>query len=202
MEDRERIADAIAKTAEYVGRTMSPATIASMAADLGEYDTQDVLHALKRCWRELKVRFSFADILERIPQRGLSVEQAWNIAIEARIWEDGHTIVIPEAIMTAFPLSLWNEGDKVGSRMAFKEAYPKMLEEYGEKVMVSLGFDAEGREPALQEAVRRGLLPAAHAQVLLPHATFTDETPAALPSPRDGEMLQIADGLDLGDILK
>ena len=43
--------------------------------------------------------------------------------------------------------------------MAFKAAYPERLAQCGDEVFVSLGWDAEGRRTAIQEAVRTALLP-------------------------------------------
>ena len=62
------IEQAIALTAEMVGRKLSPEAIAAMTMELSERPRQEVLNALRQCCRECKDgRFSLANVLERMP---------------------------------------------------------------------------------------------------------------------------------------
>ena len=71
------IEQAIALTAEMVGRKLSREAIAAMTMELSEHPKQAVLDALRRCWRECKDgRFSLANVLERLPgyeKRSMSI---------------------------------------------------------------------------------------------------------------------------------
>ena len=96
-----------------------------------------------------------ADLIARLPHQPPGPERAWALAVAAKLWDEGATVVIARAIFAAFPFALWP--DQVAARMAFKEAYPETLREYGEAVFVSLGHDVEGRAPVIAEAVQRGL---------------------------------------------
>ena len=82
---------------------------------------------------EHKGRLSLAVIIERLDANGLGVDAAWELAVRARLWDDDATIVIPAAIIQAWPHALWKAGDKVGARMAFKDAYPERLDDCGDE---------------------------------------------------------------------
>ena len=73
-----------------------------------------------------------ADLIARLPNQPPGSEQAWEMAVAAKLWDEDATVVIPQAIFTAFPFALWP--DTVAARMAFKEAYPEALREHGEAV--------------------------------------------------------------------
>lgn len=167
-EQRKNIARGLAITAEVCGSQLSEGAIAVMVEELSTYDPEDVSEALRRVMVEHKGRLSLAVIIERLDAaKGLGVDAAWELAVRARIWDDDTTIVIPTAILQAFPLAIWNTGDKVGARMAFKDAYPQRLAESGDGIFVSLGSDPEGRISAIDEAARNGLITEAKASALL-----------------------------------
>ena len=138
--------------------------------------------------REHKGRLSLAAIIERIddPNAPMGADQAWAIAVNARIWDEEATLVVPTAILQAFPMALWNTGDKVAARMAFKEAYPGRLAECGDEVFVSLGWGKEGRIAVVQEAVRAGLITHERGAALLP------EPEVAGPKAEQRELLSMA----------
>ena len=166
----EKLIDMLVLTAEICGTDLKATAAALMAKDLEDYELSLIEKALTKVRRENKGRLSLAAIIECIddPKAPMGVDQAWAFAVAARIWDEEATLVIPRAILQAFPLALWNTGDKVAARMAFKDAYPKCLAECGDEVLVSLGWDAEGRRSAIDEAVMNGVITQARASKLLP----------------------------------
>ena len=108
-----------------------------------------------------------ADLIARLPHQPPGPEEAWALAVQAKLWDEAATVVIAQAIFAAFPFALWP--DQVAARMAFKEAYPEALREHGEALFVSLGHDVKGRAPVIAEAVQRGLITAERARQLLPN---------------------------------
>ena len=142
-----------------------------MAEDLSAYPDEDVRRALKRCRLECKGRFTTADAVDRLPDRPMGADAAWDIAMRARIWDEDATLVVPRAIFQAFPFGIWGEGDKVGARMAFRDAYPAKLAAHGDAIEVSLGLDVRRRIPAVLEAMRTGLIAEPTARRMLPQLT-------------------------------
>ena len=102
--------------------------------------------------------------------------------MEACLWDENRTVVVPKAVFAAFPFAIWAAGDKVGARVAFRERYPERLAEHGQAVHVSLGWDATQREPTVREAVESGRLSRAQAQAVLPHLDL--DAPAQLEGPQ------------------
>ena len=183
----EKLIDMLVLTAEICGTDLKATAAALMAKDLEDYGLGEIEKALTKVRRENKGRLSLAAIIERIddPNVPPGADQAWAIAVAARVWDDELTLVIPQAIFQAFPLALWKTGDRVGARMAFKAAYPQCLAECGDEVFVSLGWDAEGRRTAIDEAVRNGYITQARANKLLPKPAEDDEE-----DPRLHEMIK------------
>ena len=181
-EQRKNIARGLAITAEVCGSQLSEGAIAVMIEELATYESEDVSEALRRVMREHTGRLSLAVIIERIDEgKGLGVDAAWELAVRARIWDQGITLVIPKArSLQSWPPALWNVGDKVAARLAFKAAYPKYLADLGDEVFVSLGWDAEGRRTAIEEAARNGVITQAHAAKLLPDPEITDPKSRAM----------------------
>ena len=164
----KNIARGLAVTAEVCGSELSEGAIAVMVEELATYEPEDVSEALRRVMVEHKGRLSLAVIIERLDKaKGLGVDAAWELAVRARVWDNDITVVIPSAIIQAWPYALWSAGDKVAARMAFKAAYPQRLAEMGDEVFVSLGYDPEGRIQAIEEAARNGVITEAKASALL-----------------------------------
>ena len=68
-----------------------------------------------------------ADIIRHLPADRnpiMGADAAWEVAMKSRLWDEDATIVVPAAVLMAFPFGIWGMGDKVGARMAFKDAYP------------------------------------------------------------------------------
>ena len=185
MNPKNRIAEAVAVVAELTGTELSTAAMRVMVEDLAEYPTTDVLAALQRCRRECRHRLTLADALERLPNQPPGPDGAWAIAVAARPWDEDATLVLPRAIFESFPFALWP--DRVAARMAFKDAYPEKLERYGDEVFVSLGHNAQGRETAILDAVRRGLVSREAAIEKLPHLSED-----RLPPPPSGALAEAA----------
>ena len=168
--ERERLVKLVAVTAEAIAAKVSPDAIAIICADLddGGYADSDINAAMARVRRECKGRLPLADILERLPNQPMGADAAWNKALEARIWDEDTTVILPRAICASFPHELWNQGDKIGARMAFKDIYPQARQTWGEKIQVSPGWDRKNVRPALQAAVEKGLLSLERAMMYLP----------------------------------
>ena len=195
-EKRANIVRALAETAEVCGSQLSENAQAIMADELDAYGFEDVTKALKRVMREHTGRLSLAAIIERLDEaKGMGVDAAWELAVRSRIWDEQATLVIPRAIIQAWPHAIWGAGDKVGARMAFKDAYPQRLAEMGDEVFVSLGWDAEGRQAAIEEAVRNGVITQARADRFrgLPAAHERKQIAQSKPT----SVADIANGMDL-----
>ena len=168
--DKQALLRGIGVTAELVGTPLSADAIEIMANDLMELAANDgdIVTALIRVRREHKGRLSLAVIIENLPNRPPKAEAAWDAAMQARIWDESLTTVIPEAIFVSFPFSIWNQGDRIAARMAFKESYPAHLQKHGGHMAVILGNDLEGRAPIVLAALRDGIISRNHARAVLP----------------------------------
>ena len=169
--DKQGILRGLGVTAELLGTPLSTDALEVMANDLIELaETEnDVLVALMRVRREHKGRLTLAAILERLPNRPMDADAAWDIAMRSKLWDEDATIVLPQAIFCAFPFAVWNTGDKVAARMAFKANYPECARKSGDAVEISLGSAAGEREPAIIEALRANMITADQAKAELPH---------------------------------
>ena len=126
-----------------------------MAEELSGYGVGGRVQSSQRVIREHTGSLSLAVIMDRLNEaKGRGVDAAWELAVRSRIWDDEITLVIPQAILHAWPSALWNAGDKTGARMAFKNAYPEYLAVCGEEVFVSLGWDPEGRHSGHRGSTR------------------------------------------------
>lgn len=107
-------------------------------------------------------------------------DEAWSIALQSQ--DEAMTVVWNDEIASAFAVArpILERRDETGARMAFRQSYERMVIEARRqrrpvKWMASLGTDPAMRETALTAAVTGGLLPAPHAQLLLPPPA--NETP-------------------------
>ncbi|MCE2519846.1 MAG: hypothetical protein J4G15_08475 [Alphaproteobacteria bacterium] len=81
----------LAATAEVIGSTLSEDALAIMETGLERWPAGEVAHALHRVRSECRGRLALADVLERIPawkqSRLQSVDEAWEQALAARMWD-------------------------------------------------------------------------------------------------------------------
>lgn len=169
--DRERLLEAVAVTAEMTATELSKAAARMFANDLAVYPVDQVLGALTRCRRELKGRLTLASVIERLDDGRPGVEEAWAMLP----MNEDVTVVWTDEMVQAWGIAapLLTDGDRITARMAFKEKYTQLVQEARTerkpvKWTPSLGRDARGREAALTEAVRLGRLGASHVAGLLP----------------------------------
>ena len=87
---------------------------------------------------------------------------------------------------------LLDRGDEIAARMAFKECYQRLCQSARDRCTpvswsVSLGWDAQGREPVIRAALERGRLTAQQATVYLPNFEATEvlEPPAEVKALAD-----------------
>lgn len=175
------LAEAVKGTYAAVGQEMTDMQLALTVADLSEYPPENVLMALTRCRRELR-RISLADILDRIPGGRPGVEEAWAI-VSQTLKNEQVSIVWTDEMRIASGVAAMLASDPIAARMAFKEKYTELVhlarvEQVPITWTVSLGWEKAGREVALQEAVQKNQISAAHAARLLPPPDMAEELPA------------------------
>lgn len=167
-----KLIEAIAVTAELTGTKLSDMAAEVMFNDLSMYPENQIFSALTKCRRELKGRLTIAEIISRIDDGRPGVEEAWGMVPKSEyeyvVWTEEMALAMRNAG------DLLDSGDAVGARMAFKESYVKLCQQARDiqkpvTWQVSLGYDKNGHEGALIEAVRLGRLPVAHAKQFLPH---------------------------------
>ena len=111
-------------------------------------------------------------IIERSSPDGRpSADEAWAMIPRDEYASAMMTDEMQSALHIAQPLL--DEGDQIAARMAFKQAYDRLVDENKRagikaKWNVSLGWDVQGREPVIAEALRLGRIGAEHAIKLLP----------------------------------
>lgn len=169
-----KLLEAIAATAELMGREISPSAAMVMAQDLAQYPHDVTISALANLRKEKNARFSTGSVIEQIeklqPDGRPGADEAWAMIPRDEYTSAVMTTEMAEALGIAQPLL--DEGDNVAARMAFKEAYTRLVEEAKREEKApewfpSLGHDPRGREVVMEEAVRRGRLHASQASVLL-----------------------------------
>lgn len=162
--DLGKVAEALIVTAEVMGTELSTRAAEAMARELVAYQPPMILGALRRCQRELRGRLTLADVIARLNDGHLGVEEAWALCPR----DEDATVVWTDEISNAFGSArpLLREGDQVGARMAFKESYADQLRQAREakraaRWWVSQGHSKEDRVAPMLRAVEMGRLPAA-----------------------------------------
>lgn len=177
-EQEEQLVDMILVTAEVMGHELKPSAVMMMVSDLAGYDFAAVANTLNRCRKEQTGRLTLKGILDLLAPAGgwLTANEAWSLALPAA--DERNTVVWTSEASKAWSvaLPLLEVGDKVGARMAFIAAYERHVstaKSEGKQPVheVSAGWDAAGRELAIQQAQLAGLLPAPAPVVALPAPT-------------------------------
>lgn len=166
-----KLIEMLAATYAALNQQMPDAALEIIARDLSAYPIEDVAAALTRARKEVK-RLALVDILDRIPGGHPGPEEAWAMCAKA-LNDERLTLVWTEQMRAAFGVALGLQDDPVAARMAFKESYQRLVSEIREthpkpSWTVSLGFDVNGREGVMLEAVRQGRLTMAQVDALLP----------------------------------
>lgn len=171
---------AVKATYEVIGQEISDLAIQAVVLELKAYPEPAAMHALTRCRKELR-KITLADILERIPGGHPKAEEAW--AMVARVMRDEHASIIwTDEMAEAYGVASRLSDDMVAARMAFKETYTSAVnksrtEQPQPNWKISLGYDQQGRQAIVEEAITKGLITQAQGAKLLP-----DYSPIAEPT--------------------
>ena len=177
-EQEEQLVDMILVTAEVMGHELKPSAVMMMVSDLSGYDFAAVANTLNRCRKEQTGRLTLKGILDLLAPAGgwLTANEAWSLALPAA--DERNTVVWTSEASKAWSvaLPLLEVGDKVGARMAFIAAYERHVstaKSGGKQPVheVSAGWDAAGRDLAIQQAQIAGLLPPPAPVAALPPPT-------------------------------
>ena len=177
-EQEEQLVDMILVTAEVMGHELKPSAVMMMVSDLASYDFAAVANTLNRCRKEQTGRLTLKGILDLLAPAGgwLTANEAWSLALPAA--DERNTVVWTNEASKAWSvaLPLLEVGDKVGARMAFIAAYERHVstaKSEGKQPVheVSAGWDAAGRDLAIQQAQIAGLLPPPAPVAALPPPT-------------------------------
>lgn len=172
-EDDARLLRELIGTAESMGQAMSPNAAALIVSDLEGIPFPVVQKALRSIRATYKGRLTFQVIRERIVDADGRPEanEAWAIALTAQ--DERESVFWNQEIMWAFDAArpILRTGDKVGARMAFISAYERLVADAREEGTparweFSLGWDADGRAKALEQAVKLKRLPMDRAMAL------------------------------------
>jgi len=185
-------------TAEAMQQQLTPAAGQLMVQDLKGYD-EPVLTAALQAVRREGGRFTVASVLKHVEAADgrPAPNEAWAIALQS--FDEADTVLTtPEIQQAATAASaIFAAGDKIGARMAFIAAYERVVATSRQQALpvawtLSLGYDAQRRVLAVEEAQRLGRLPAPVAQQLLEHHGLE-------PITNDGRAIA---GLLTGDVVE
>lgn len=171
MKPSSKLSEAVAVTAELTQTHLSEIAVKVMLDDLARYPEHQVMGALTRCRRELKGRLTIADVLTRLDDGRPGVEEAWAMVPKG---EDATVVWTEEMAQAMSVVHDLIDRDEIAARMAFKEAYQRLCQAARDRNLpvswsVSLGWDAQGREQVIREAVDKGRLTSEQATIYLPN---------------------------------
>lgn len=172
MQPSENLLKAIAVTAELTDTDLSETAARVMADDLAQYDEGLIVKALTKCRKELRTRLTLAEIINRIDDGRPGPEEAWAMIPKNEFGSVVWTSEMAEAFGVCYKQI--EAGDLIQARLSFVESYKDKVaraRDEGLKVkwLPSLGYDQNGRESVLMEAVDKGRLTASCAAKLLPY---------------------------------
>lgn len=182
--DKREFAVILQGTMETYNRPISPAALGIWWNALVSYDLGSVQAAFHRHITDPdQGRFppTPAAIIGQMPDSVavMSADEAWGLVVEAM--DERNTVVLTDLMMEASSgcAEVW-EYDKVGARMMFKAAYDRLatmarMTDRKPQWQVSLGWDQEGRAPAIQQAVAAGRLTHDAAKQFLPAPAMTPD---------------------------
>jgi hypothetical protein len=158
--------EAVAVTAELCGRVFSEPAARVFVADLAGYPEAQVLKALQRCRKEVRGVLTVADVVGRIDDGRPGPDEAWSMLPRS----EQESVVWTDEMAAAYGAcsAAMAGGDQQAARMAFREAYKTRVDvARSDAVPVRwtpcLGWDARGRDAALEKAVQLGRLSYEHA---------------------------------------
>jgi hypothetical protein len=173
--------ESIMLTSEICGHMLSPAAARLLASDLAGFDESAVLAALARCRMEVHGPLKVSDIIVRIDDGRPGADEAWALIPRSELASVVWTDEIARAWGAA--AALLDADDQAAARAVFDDAYAKAvlqarIRREPVRWIPSLGSDVAGRESVLLEAVRKGHIPAAQAEQLLPAVAVKPEPDA------------------------
>lgn len=173
---------AVKATYEVIGQEISDLAIQAVVMELRAYPETAALQALTRCRKELR-KITLADILERIPGGHPKAEEAW--AMVSQVMKNEHASIIwTDEMAEAYGVASRLGDDMVAARMAFKETYTSAVNKARANQpqpnwKISLGYDQQGRQSIVDEAVTKGLITQAQGMKLLPdYSPISEQTKA------------------------
>ena len=142
-----------------------------------DYPFDLVKEATRSHMKNAKFAPTPADIIELLESKNKrpTADEAWSIVPKDDAYGYEKTVIWTQEMAQGWASVCQDyQTDRVGARMAFKESYVKLCQQARDiqkpvTWQVSLGYDKNGHEGALIEAVRLGRLPVAHAKQFLPH---------------------------------
>lgn len=167
--EKSEILKALVVTIELCGGSeLSQEALEVFVEDLSEYQDKEVMKALLRCRKEVRGRFSMADVISRITSPWPTADEAWALCPKG----ETESVVWFDECAFAYGATENLATDQVARRMAFKDAYERELAQTDRKKpkwWSSLGTDKQHRARAIEDAISRGRL-SEKSRALLPPA--------------------------------
>ncbi|MDT0138082.1 hypothetical protein [Acidovorax sp. PRC11] len=195
---RDWLAEELGATMELAGQQIRPAALSLLMDDLAHLPKPVLQMALARIRAEHRGPILTGTVLQYADHAlgRLLPAEAYALAMSSQ--DERSTVVWNNEIAEAWGLAapLLDAGDKFGARQAFMEGYARITGEARAlrkrpQLQVSLGYDAEGRTRAVQEAIAAGRLPggleALPADVREQLALPAPRGLCALPAPAAGD---------------
>lgn len=182
-------------SASVLGHDLAAETAALIAADLlgAGFPVSDIRSAMRRVRSEFSGRLTLKVVLDKLEELHgrLAPNEAWAVAFQSH--DESCTVVWTDEIESAWweAKPLMDAGDNVAARMAFISAYERVVRDAraARKLPVttlSLGWDADKRREAVEQAHKSGRISAARATALLGSVPQRDEPQKLLAAPSAG----------------
>lgn len=164
-------------TAEIYGRQISETAARVYLADLSGFSPMDLDKALARCRKELRTFPTVADIVSRMDDGRPGAEEAWAMLPK----DESCSVVWTEEMAESFGVVRgMMKSEPIAARMAFREVYTRLVTESrsaGHRVhwFASLGFDRDGREAPLTDALSKKRITLSYVNSVLPSLTSDND---------------------------